>query len=97
MLSILKYFKKRNIDTSYIIIYSVSLLVLGYIFGIINISLLIAIDIYIFLYLTFFKINTRFINKNSVVKIDITQEGVQKEEINMESLIKDYSKKFSSK
>ena len=97
MLSILKYLNRHKIDTTYIIIYITSLILLGYFFGIVNITLLIAIDIYIFLYLTFFKINKRFINKNPVVKIDITQEGVKKEEINMESLIKDYSKKFSSK
>ena len=41
--------------------------------------------------------NTKFRNKRPFVKIDITHEGVTKEEINMKSLMEDYLKKFSSK
>ena len=97
MLSILKYFNKRQIDSSYIIIYAISILFLSYLFGVKNISFLLIIDIYLFIYMTFFKINTYSKPKSSIVKIDITKEGVEKEEFNMQSLISDYSKKFSNK
>ena len=57
----------------------------------------IIVDMYLFLYLTFFSINTISVPTKSRVKIDITQEGVMKEEINMEGLIRDYSDKFTNK
>jgi hypothetical protein len=97
MLSILKYLNKRQIDTTYIIIYALFILIMIYIFDFPYINLLIILDIYLFLYFTFFKMNTKFRNKIPFVKIDITQEGVTKEEINMKSLMEDYLKKFSSK
>ena len=97
MLSILKYFNKKHIDSTYIILYSLSILGLIYLFGIGNISFFMVTDIYIFIYLSFFIFNGKFARLKPVVKIDITKEGVEKEEINMESLVRDYSKKFSSK
>lgn len=97
MLSILKYSNKRQIDSSYIIFYAISILFLSYLFGVKNISFLLVIDIYLFLYMTFFKFNTYSKAKSSFVKIDITKEGVEKEEFNIQSLISDYSKKFSNK
>ena len=36
MLSILKYFNKRQIDSSYIIIYAISIIFLSYLFGVKN-------------------------------------------------------------
>ena len=97
MLSILKFLNKRHIDSSYIIIYGCFIIAMIYIAGISPVNLLIIVDIYVFVYFTFFKITNKITNTSSNVKIDITQEGVKKEQISLKSLMEDYSNNFSNK
>ena len=97
MLSILRYFNFKSIDPAYVVIFLLGSIMLNYFIENNIVTYLLFIDIYIFLYMTCFKINNSKFKKIPHVKMDITREGVEKEKINLESLIEDYSKKFSSK
>lgn len=94
MLSILHLCKIKKINYPVLFIFLTIYSILG--FYIPNIAILFMMDIYLYIFLSnFILTSTSKVKKESEVHMDITTEGIQKEEADMKSIMTDYVTKFN--
>lgn len=94
MLSLIYLLNNKNIRYSYIVIFCLLILFISYI----NYQLLFVffIDIYIYISLSQFTINeVKNTSEKSKLKMNITTEGLEKDEKNVKSILLNYLSKFN--
>ena len=94
MLSLIYLLNNKNIRYSHIVIFCLLILLISYI----NYQLLFIffLDIYIYISLSQFTINeVKNTNEKSKLKMNITTEGLEKDEKNVKSILLDYLSKFN--
>lgn len=94
---LLLYLTNTNYINKYVVIISLILMsILGFYFP--PIVVIYVIDIYLYMLRTNFLMTTSIkVNKIPSVSMDITAEGIKKEDIDLRSLLIEYSKKFDPK
>jgi len=93
---LLLYLTNTNYINKYVIIIGLlAMSILAFYFP--SIIALYFIDIYIYILLTNFSMTSSIkVKKIPSVTMDITAEGIEKEEIDLKTLLVDYSKKFDN-
>ena len=94
MLSLIYLLNNKNIRYSYIVIFCLLILFISYI----NYQLLFVffIDFYIYISLSQFTINeVKNTSEKSKLKMNITTEGLEKDEKNVKSILLNYLSKFN--